>query len=417
MDYRIFVSRFALLSLSLGSLTLGVGSSLQAAPLVSIGDSADIYFNGYTSLEWSSNVYRDEVNEVDDVIWRLVPGFELNLGRGASNLDVSVITRYEIRRYFEEDHLDTELFSARLQGLYRSSRLDLSGNIGFAESKLSTGDANVTGDLIETDNVNGALNGEYRFSPKFSLGAGFRYSDRQYKSPFDTRFADSETLSYPLDIFYELTPKVDLSVGYVYTNTDVKAINPGLVGTRFVSGYEQTSHFFNVGARGNLLPKLNGFFKVGYRTSDNEDRLTQPFFLGVPVGPLANISGRDNGMLGLDADLTWSATPKLTARLGLSRDFGVGGESESTETTSVDATVNYSINSYFSATGIGRYTLREYDVNNRDDNQFTLGARLSYVPNEFWSFSTGYTYSENDSSLPGLSYEDHTLDITVSLRY
>lgn len=414
MNTRVLFSRVALASAIVGLAHLPF--SVQAAPLVSIGDSADIYFNGYTSLEWTSNVFRDEVNEVDDVLWSLVPGFELNLGRGASNLDISVITRYEIRRYFEQDQLDTELFSARVQGLYRSSRLDLSGNLGYSESKSTTGDANVVGDLIEADNINGALNGEYRFSPKFSFGAGFRYSERQYKAPFDTRFADSETTTYPLDLFYELTPKVDVSVGYVYSSTDVKAINPGLTGTRFVSGYEQSSHFFNIGARGNLLPKLNGFFKVGYRTSDNEDRQVQ--LVGPPLGPLTTIEGRDNGMLDLDADLTWAATPKFTARLGLSRDFGVGGESESTQATTVNTTANYSINSYFSATGIARYTLREYDGgSNRDDNQYTLGARLSYVPNEFWSFSTGYTYSENDSSLPGLSFEDHTLDITASLRY
>lgn len=395
-----------------------VSPLVSAAPLVSIGDSADLHFNGYTSLEWSSNVFRDEVNEVDDVFWRLVPGFELNLGRGVSNFDMSVITRYEIRRYFEEDQLDTELFSARVQGLYRSSRLDLSGNIGFAESKSTSGDANVVGDLIETDNVTGALNGEYRFSPKFSLGAGFQYSDREYKEPFDNNFADRETMSYPLDIFYELTPKVDLSVGYVYTNTDVEAINPGLTGVREVSAYQQESHFFNVGARGNLLPKLNGFFKVGYRTSNNEGRNVQRFFLGLPVGPRATISGRDSGNLGLDADLTWAATPKLTARVGLSRDFGVGGEGESTDVTSVNTTVNYSINSFFSATGIARYALREYDGGgNRDDNQYTLGARLSYAPNEFWSFSAGYTYEENDSSFVNRSYEDHTVDITASLRY
>jgi hypothetical protein len=379
----------------------------SAAPLVSVGDTADIYFNGYTSLESTSNVFRDEDDEVDDLVWRLVPGFEVNFGRGASNLDLSLITRYEIRRYAEEDQLDTELFSIRAQGTYRSSRLDLSGHLGFSETKTSTGDSNVNlDDLVESDNVNGALNGEYRFSPKFSFGSGLSYSEREYKSPFDAFFADRETVRIPVDLFYELTPKVDLSGGYSYTNTSVDAINPGTIGFQSVSAYDQKSHFFNVGARGNLLPKLTGFFKVGYRVSDNDDRDVNG----------NTVTGRDDGMLGLDADFTWAVSPKLSAQLGASRDFGTGGEGQSTENTSVDASLDYSLNSYFSATGFGSYTLRDYDTD-REDNQYRLGARLNYTPNEFWSFGGGYTYDENDSNIDGNSYTDHRFDITASLRY
>lgn len=391
-----------------------------ASPLISVGDSADIYFNGYTSLESTSNVFRDEDDEVDDVIWRLVPGFEVNFGRGASNVDLSLITRYEIRRYFEEDQLDTELFSIRAQGSYQSSRLDVSGNLGFSEIKSSTGNENLNStidDLVESDSIRGALNAEYRFSPKFSFGAGVRYSEREYKSPFDAFFADRETTSIPLDVFYELTPKVDLSLGYAYTDSSVDAINPGNVGRQSVSEWDQSSHFFNVGARGNLLPKLTGFFKVGYRVSDNDDRVVDPVGLGPRLRP-RTVSGRDDGMLGLDADLTWAVSPKLNAQIGASRDFGVGGEGESTEVTSFNSTLNYSLNSYFSATGFGRYALREFDGSNgRDDNEYSLGARLNYTPNEFWSFGGGYTFTENDSDQDSRDFTDHRFDITASLRY
>ena len=70
------------------------------------------------------------------------------------------------------------------------------------------------------------------------------------------------------------------------------------------------------------------------------------------------------GYLSFDADLTWAVSPKLSARMGASRDFGVGGEGQSTEVTSLNGTVDYSLNSHFSATGFGRYTLREFDGGN-----------------------------------------------------
>ena len=122
-------------------------------------------------------------------------------------------------------------------------------------------------------------------------------------------------------------------------------------------------------------------------------------------------------MLGLDADLTWSATPKVTATLGLSRDFGVGGEGQSTENTGIDLRTSYSINRQFAASANIGYTLRDYSNGNREDNQYNLGLRLGYSPNQYWQFSTGYTYTENDSDSAFRSYEDHTVDLSASLRY
>ena len=92
----------------------------------------------------------------------------------------------------------------------------------------------------------------------------------------DDTLADRETYTVPVDIFYELTPKVDLSIGYQYTTSDVGStenlVNFGGGPTGYkIGSYDSEGHFFNVGARGNLLPKLSGFFKVGYRTNDSDD--------------------------------------------------------------------------------------------------------------------------------------------------
>ncbi len=409
---------------SLISTSLLLQTGVSAAPLVSIGDNADVFFNGSSSLRWTSNVFRDEFQEVDDLIWTLSPGFEVNVGRGVSNADLSIITRYDIVRYQDQDQLDTELFHIKAVGSYKSSRLDLNGSVSFDESKTSSGASNVTNDQIEYDTTGANLNAEYRVSPKFSFGAGVRYTDKEYQT-FTARFADRETVSVPLDVFYELTPKVDLSLGYTYTTTDIESTDQlvsagGLnIDNRNISEYETSSHFFNIGARGNLLPKLTGFFKVGYRTRSSDDStitLTE-FNYGTGASTVSSTNRKDTGMLGLDADLTWAATPKLTARLGLSRDFGVGGEGQSTENSSVDLSGSYSINSFFAASANIGYTMRDYTNSTRQDDQYNMGLRLSYSPNQHWRFGTGYTYSENDSNLANSSYENHSLDLTATLRY
>ena len=53
------------------------------------------------------------------------------LGRGITNADFTVITRYDIVRYQDNDRLDTELFHIEALGTYESSRLSLNGSASF----------------------------------------------------------------------------------------------------------------------------------------------------------------------------------------------------------------------------------------------------------------------------------------------
>lgn len=398
-------------------LSLLSPSFTSAAPLVSVGDNVDVFFSGSSSMRWTSNVFRDEDDEEDDLIWTISPGFEINVGRGLSDADLSIITRYDIVRYQDLDQLDSELFHIKAVGSYSTSRLDLNGSLSFDESKTSTGDVSNIRDLIESETVAANLNAEYRVSPKFSFGTGVRYAEKEYIT-YGDRFADRDTTTLPFDVFYELTPKVDLSLGYTYTKTDIGETDLQTGGgfSSYTSEYETAGHFFNVGARGNLLPKLTGFFKIGYRFRDADDSMREIRLNGLSFAPLAPADRGSKGMLGLDADFTWAVSPKLTARLDLSRDFGVGGEGGSTENSSVNTSVSYSIDSHWSAHANAGYTLRDYD-SGREDNQYSLGARISYVPNQRWRFGGGYNYSENSSSDSTRSYESHSLDVSASLRY
>ncbi|MGJ8650431.1 MAG: outer membrane beta-barrel protein [Opitutaceae bacterium] len=398
-------------------LSLLSPSFTSAAPLVSVGDNVDVFFSGSSSMRWTSNVFRDEIQEVDDIIWTISPGFEINVGRGLSDADLSIITRYDIVRYQDFDDLDAELLHIKAVGSYSTSRLDLSGSLSYDESKTSTGDVNTLKDLIEFETVGAKLNAEYRVSPKFSFGAGVRYTEQEYVTYTD-RFADRNTTALPFDVFYELTPKVDLSLGYTYSKSDIGETDRVTGGgfSTYTSEYKTASHFFNIGARGNLLPKLTGFFKIGYRVRDADDSMREIRFFGSSFSPLPSTNRGDNGMLGLDADFTWAVSPKLTARLDFSRDFGVGSEGVTTEISSVNTSVSYSISSRWSAHANAEYTRRDYDGGN-GDNQYALGTRLSYVPNQHWRFGAGYNYTENDSATANRSYQNHSLDVSASLRY
>ena len=133
--------------------------------------------------------------------------------------------------------------------------------------------------------------------------------------------------------------------------------------------------------------------------------------------PTSSINRDDTGMLGLDANLTWMATSKLFVQLALSRDFGAGGEGESSEITRANLVGNYSFNTHWSAMANLGYTGTDYPDDRREEEQLTGGLRFNYVLNTYWRFSAGYTYTDNDSSRANSSYDNNSLDLTAILRY
>ena len=376
---------------------LGCFSAAHASPLVSVGDQLDVFFTGTANMSWQSNIFADETNESEDVVLTLSPGFQFDFGRGVSNADFSVITRYDIISYDKNDDYDTETFHIKALGSYNAARLEVKGSASFDEQQSALRDTSTIarGTLSEYDDTAVNLNGEYELSPKFSFGAGVKYMDRAYSGPLSSTYADRETMTLPLDLFYELTPKVDLSVGYQYANSDVSA-------STSKNAYETDSHFLSVGARGDLLPKLTGSFKVGYRELKTDNSTTPD---------------QDDSGLGLDANLTWSATPKLTHVISAARDFGSASVGARIEESSVNLRSSYAITGQWTASTSLGYSLREYMDQNRDDAYVTAGLRANYSPNQYWNFGCGYSYSDNDSDQANSSFDNHKFDLSASLRY
>ena len=177
-----------------------------------------------------------------------------------------------------------------------------------------------------------------------------------------TLAADRDKISIPIDFYYELTPKLDISIGYTPTNTEIT---------------------------------------------------NQPVFTNTPRPDY------ENDMLGVEGSANRTVTPKLISTLGGSQDFDAGGDGTTTEVTAIYLSNNYTINSNWSSGINFKYAKRDYaGGDGREDDTFIFGLRLSYVMNANWIFNTGYTFTDNDTnSIRSISYSDHSFDFGVSLRY
>jgi hypothetical protein len=380
-----------ILTLAFIAQTFFLPAVTQASAFISIGDGTEIYLNSTASVRSNSNVFRQASDEESDVVATVSPGFELNSGRG-TDLNITVRTRYDIASYADLNELDNEAFHLNGLSSYATERLQLSADASFDEyNSTYIKDRAGNGDLIELEVVAASVLGEYKLTPKFSFSAGVDYKDTDFIGNAADLAADTQLTAVPFNLYYELTPKLDLSLGYRYAETEFTE-RP----SDFPS-YENEQQFFSVGLRGDLRAKLKGTLKAGYRENARSD------------------TNRDSGTLGVDGDLTWSLTPKLTSQLALSRDFGAGGDGTTTQESSIAINNNYMINENWSARANLKYSNRDY-VSDREDDTYLASLRLNYILNVHWSFSGGYTYSENNSTGPA-DYTDHAFDLSVAVRY
>ena len=383
------ISSYFVLISSLLSIALNVAHS---SPLVAIGDYGNVFFDGSSSLVWQSNIFYDEDNEKDEFMWVMYPGFEANTGNKVSVFDAMIRTGYEIQRFPDRSGLNGEYLHLIAVGSYDGARLDLDALYSFDEERTTAGQQGTLGSgFIEMDITRAHLLGVYILSPKFSLESGSCYYDRDFEEE-NIRLADVESFSIPIDVFYELTPKVDISFGYEHTFEEV---------SRSTEDFDRDSYFVNAGARGELLPKLNGQFKIGFRHLNPEG------------------AGREsNSNLGLSANFTHLTTPKLTSKLNLNRGFQVGSEGQSVENTSAKLNLEYAISGNYLASAYTNLIYQDFkDGNDGRDFIKSLGLRFSYLANQYWRFGAGYAYIQNDSNRTEQGYTNNILDISASLRY
>lgn len=358
---------------------------LTAAPLVTVGDLGTITFDGSASVKADDNIFRQANGEVSDVVMTFSPGLVATLGRNASDLDISLSTSYDIVRYQDKGDLDSELFHIKTRGAYRSSRLQASANAYLDESKSNNEVANRNGDLLEREATGFNLNGEYTLSPKFSAKVGYDWKESAYVGEYASDYQDRTYRKIPIDIFYELTPKLDLSVGYINGDIDVE------------NGNDATSDNFNVGLRGELLPKLVGNFKVGYNQYDSDSR--------------------DTASLSLDADFSWAVSSKISHKINISRDFDASATGTGTLESEIQGTTTYFLNNKISISGRIGYKIRDYLVSDREDDLLSLGVNGSYKINRNWSANAGYVFSKNDSTVATFNYDNNIFSLSALLTY
>jgi hypothetical protein len=363
------LARIALVSAALGT-------AANAAPFLAIGDGAELFVTGTLGVRADDNIYNTD-NAISDTIFDINPGVEITFGKDAA-LKGSLTLVDSFANYSDNSNLNTNLFSGDLNAAYDDAKLKLKFNLGYHEQNQNAPD--IRG-LTRRDQFVTGANAEVEISQITSVSAGVSFDHTNYKR---TSYADTDTLTVPLNFYYKWTPKIDLSVGYRFRDYETTI------------GRDSTDHYFSVGARGEFTPLLTGQISVGYNERD-----------------LAG--GGSETLPGLEASLTYALTPKTSITVGASNDYGTAPQGAQQKNFSLNGGITTDISSEWKLNAGLSYRAIDYYTRTDDYVEGNVGA--TYVINTYVKITGAYVYRSNSSDLKGSEFTNNVFSISASLRY
>jgi hypothetical protein len=348
---------------------------------LTVGDGAELFLTGSLGFQYDDNVFLRSSSVKSDYITTFTPGLQLVYGQ--NSLTKGAFTFSEaFARYDKETSQNSNLASVAFNATYDNGKTKGTFNASFAQVSQNNVDARAFGFLVRRDMTNVSGRGEWSLSEKTSFAAGAAYDRTDYKV---AGFVSYDQYTLPVDFYYKMMPKVDLSVDYRFRETDL-AHNLG----------EYTDNFLGVGARGEFTEKLSGEYHFGYTQRD----------LG---------AGGNDSLFGVDAKFTYLYSPKTTVQLGVSNDFSSAATGASQKVLSFTSSVRTEFEEGFSGSVAVNYRDLDYATGERDHYwEGTVGLQEQY--NKYLSFQVGYTYRNNSTNI-GADFTDNVFSISGSVRY
>jgi len=378
-------SRLALLS------TLAATPAF-AAPFLAIGDNAELFLTARSDFRFEDNLTFASGSAtspvIDDSIFEFVPGVELTFGK-SSLTKGSVVFFERFTAYTDNSDLNEALANFIAKSTYEGAKLRLDLNASFKELFQNNRDVAGTGvSLIRSDVAAAGGKAELSVTDKSKVGLGLQFDSTDYLGSLG--LVDRESYTVPVNYYFEVQPKLDLSLGVQYRATQVDLAN---------NDYEDV--FVSVGARGEFTPKLLGSVAVGYNSR---------------TGDAAN---SDSDGLGLQAGLTYVYTLKTQFTLDANNDFGTGAGGGGQEKASISLGARSRIAEDFSVFASVGYEKTDFLNVDREDTFISASVGLSYVFNQYLSFDASYSHYDNasDGRFGNADFDANIVSIGASLRY
>ena len=384
--------------------TVGCQSMLSAAPLPAPFDALGpqfLTFTGGVSAAYNSNVLSAPSNKLEDYIFTFNPGVRLDYGKNDEIGDTTVTYSETFLRYAKHTALNEELSNLALNYVKVQSRFTFSLAASYGQSYSNTPSSAGAGltSIIRTDNLGASGDVHWNFSDKFNFDAALQFAQAHYLYTVGKAFQDTDTYTIPATAYYVYSPALSLGVGYTYQQTDPKSSTGG-------QGRERESHAFTLNALLTEWQKLTGSANVGLTESRIEGSTA-------PAAPSLTSTTVSYGV-----NFSYAYSPKIALTVAGNRGFSTGTQGQNIETTSGGVGANYSYSDTINVqANLLNYTYSQYLQSARNDDTYTSGITVNWLPYNWLTLSAGYTYFMNSSSQAGATYNINVITLSGTIKY
>lgn len=383
---------------SLAGLTLICSALVTSA--MSIGENGNVVWRVGGGLQYNDNIFLDSTDTESDTIWIFSPGVELTYGQErSSNANMKFTYIHDFVTYSDNSRLNRDNPDARLEGSYNTSKSEIDYSVSYKENSQNDAGSNLVGDLAQRDIFNLKIGGEWDVSSKSSLAGAYQMSDISYENSI---FHDRDSVALPVNYYWAVTPKVDMSVGYRYRNTsfsrDADYISQNR-GDPFNFRPDYDDQFFNLGVRGEIGAKTSAEIRLGTQKRD---------FNTVGVD--------DEDLFSANARVTWAATEKSDLSFSYSRDFNADAFGTSIESEDIQVGGSTMFNDQLSGFASIRLANDDYDGGRSDDGLFGQ-VGVTYTPTLYSAVTIAYVVYNNDSDFSPADFDNNVINISGTLRY
>ena len=347
-------------------------------------------------VEYESNIFQVPSGSQDDVVFKTIPGFVLELPLGRHKIDLGF--RTEILRYVDLENQDTEHYFVLGNVL-----LDFPGGLKFKlkEDFARTSDppgTELTGRIKSSTNVL-SPSVEYGFTQRYAIGLDYVWAHVRFDDVVNQLDRDEHTVG--LTGFYRVQPKTDLLVNFSYGTKDFERAS-----NRDVSRYIGA-----VGVRGEITSRLVSTFRVGYEVRDPDH------------GDIGAYSG-----IVIGGDFVY--TPTDRTRITLVTERAVQESVFATNVAFLANLVTLSAEHFLTPKllltgrlfgGNGDYFEKARKVNGsfdwRNDWVYAFSVGVEYQIQKWLGVSADYTHSRRDSNFDNFDFKDDLVGAKVTLSF
>jgi hypothetical protein len=359
--------------------------SASADPLLSFGEDVPLFITASASIRHDDNVFLSPTDKVADTIYLFVPGIDLHYTGGKATAGITFSEQFS--RYASNHDLDDQLANVAANVGYQGAETTFGATASYAQEDQTTTTAENLDETVKHSIAAVAANLEGEITAKTRVGVTPSFTRVEFP---EVGFVDSNIVTLPVDLYYAVTPKTDVSVGYSYSKTTTQ----NGVG-------DAKSDFINVGARGQFTPKLNGQVRVGV----------------TELKPAAG-QGASTSQVGLETSLNYAYSPKTTFSLYANNGFAPSAAGNQTEVFSGGISGNFELSQAWSANLTAGFSQTKYLIlPPRTDHFWNLAASVSYTVNTSLNLSASYVFRKNTSQLEEFTFDDGIATFTAACRF